>query len=251
MYIWVMPNNYDPIAAYYDLVHRLFYGRAEINAQVELLSFIKPGDRLLIVGGGTGWILEKIAALYRSGLAITYIESSSAMMALSRKRDYGQNRVEFVEGSVGEGEGSLGAGKGPVEAGKGLVEAGKGPVEAGKGLVEEFSTTMRYDCILTGFFFDNFPSDQAGRIVGELAPRLGGGGFWLFADFHYQKGKGKWWQAVLLKLMYVSARLIVKVEGKELTDMEPIFEKWGFEQEHVAFYYGGFIKAIAYRKKGV
>jgi ubiquinone/menaquinone biosynthesis C-methylase UbiE len=211
-----MPNNYDPIAAYYDLVHRLVYGRAEINAQVELLSFIKAGDRLLIVGGGTGWILEKIAALYRSGLTITYIESSSAMMALSRKRDWGQNRVEFVEGSV------------------------EGKVEG----------SVRYDCILTGFFFDNFASEQAGRIVGELAPWLSGGGFWLFADFHYKKAKGKWWQAMLLKLMYVSARLIVKVEGKELTDMEPIFEKWGFEQEHVAFYYGGFIKAIAYRRKG-
>jgi ubiquinone/menaquinone biosynthesis C-methylase UbiE len=210
-----MPNNYDPIAAYYDLVHRLFYGRAEINAQVELLSFIKPGDRLLIVGGGTGWILEKIAALYRSGLAITYIESSSAMMALSRKRDCGQNRVEFVEGSV-----------------------------------EQFITTLRYDCILTGFFFDNFASDQARRIVGELAPRLVAGGFWLFTDFYYQKGKGKWWQAILLKLMYFSARLICNVEAEELTDMEPIFTAAGFEEEYAAFYYGGFIKAIAYRKRG-
>jgi ubiquinone/menaquinone biosynthesis C-methylase UbiE len=208
-----MPNNYDPIAAYYDLVHRLFYGRAEINAQVELLSFIRSGDHLLIVGGGTGWILEKIAALYRSGLAITYIESSSAMMALSRKRDCGQNRIEFVEGSI-----------------------------------EQFITTVRYDCILTGFFFDNFAGDQAGRIVGELAPRLVAGGFWLFTDFYYQKGKGKWWQAVLLKLMYVSARLICKVEGEELTDMEPIFEGAGFEEVHAAFYYGRFIKAVAYRR---
>jgi len=214
-----MANNYDPIAAYYDLVHRLFYGRAEINAQVELLSFIKPGDRLLIVGGGTGWILEKIAALYRSGLAITYIESSSAMMALSRKRDCGQNRVEFVEGSV-EG-----------------------------GSVEQCITTVRYDCILTGFFFDNFASDQARRIVGELAPRLVAGGFWLFTDFYYQKGKGRWWQLFLLKLMYASARLIVKVEGGELTDMEPIFEGAGFEEVYAAFYYGRFIKAIAYRMR--
>jgi SAM-dependent methyltransferase len=220
-----MPNNYDPIAAYYDLVHRLFYGRAEINAQVELLSFIKPGDRLLIVGGGTGWILEEIAALYRSGLAITYIESSLAMMALSRKRDCGQNQVEFVEGSV---EGWM----------RGTAE----------GWVE--GSVVRYDCILTGFFFDNFASDQAGRIVGELAPRLVAGGFWLFTDFYYQKGRGKWWQAILLKLMYVSARLIVKVEGKELIDMEPIFKGAGFEEEWAGYYYGRFIKAIAYRKKG-
>ena len=221
-----MANNYDPIAAYYDLLHRLVYGRTEINAQVGLLSFIKPGDRLLIVGGGTGWILEKIRDLYRSGLVITYVESSRAMMTLSRKRDCGQNQVEFVEGSVEQ-----------------FVTTVRYD-----GVVR-YDAVLRYDCILTGFFFDNFASDQAARIVGELAPRLGEGGFWLFADFHYQKGKGKWWQAILLKLMYASARLIVKVEGEELTDMAPIFEGAGFEEVYAAFYYGRFIKAIAYRMR--
>jgi ubiquinone/menaquinone biosynthesis C-methylase UbiE len=191
----------------------MFYGQAEINAQVELLEYVRPGDRLLIVGGGTGWILEKIGSIFPSGLEITYIESSARMMELTKMRKWGQNRVELVN-----------------------------------SVVEEWKGEMEYDCIITGFFFDNFRDAHAEQIVHQLTPYLKIGGYWLEADFYYPRGRGKLWQAVLLYSMYMSARLICGVEAKRLPDMERIFSKEGYRVVYTAFHYQRFIRSMVYRK---
>lgn len=208
-----MRNNYDPIAGSYDLLSRLVFGQAEINAQVELLRYIGPGSRILIVGGGTGWILERLAAIHPSGLRITYVESSANMMALTKKRNCGHNEVVLVQLPV-----------------------------------EQFVTEERYDAILTGFLFDNFSVDSATQVFHTLHALLKNEGYWLFADFYYHKGKGKLWQSLMLQSMYTSARLVCHVEAKELTDTEPLFTAAGYRQVYSAFHYGRFIKSIAYQK---
>jgi ubiquinone/menaquinone biosynthesis C-methylase UbiE len=191
----------------------LFYGQSETNAQVEQLEWVHSGDRLLIVGGGTGWILEKIAALFPAGLEITYIESSLRMMELTKKRNWAQNKVDFFTGSI-----------------------------------QEWRGTGEFDCILTGFFFDNFKEADASRIVEQLTGHLEKGGFWLETDFYYPRGRGKLWQAVLLRAMYVSARLICGVEAKRLPDMEWIFSAQGYRVQRTSFHYQRFIRSVAYRK---
>jgi ubiquinone/menaquinone biosynthesis C-methylase UbiE len=208
-----MSNNYDPVARYYDFLSWLVFGQTEINAQVELLGYVTPGGRMLIVGGGTGWILEKIATVQPSGLRITYVESSARMMERSRKRNCGQNSVEFVQLPI-----------------------------------EEFAAAAPYDCILTGFLFDNFSADKARAVVRQLDLLLREGGHWLYADFYLQKGKRKFWKAVLLKAMYIAARIICKVEAKQLPDMEMIFGEAGYAAVYTSFHYSKFIKSVAYRK---
>jgi ubiquinone/menaquinone biosynthesis C-methylase UbiE len=206
-------NNYDSIANYYDRIHHLFYGQSEINAQVELLDYIRPGDRLLIIGGGTGWILEKIGSIFPSGLEITYIESSARMMDLTKTRKCGQNRIELVV-----------------------------------SVVEDWKGEMEYDCILTGFFFDNFKEGHALRIVQQLTPYLKNGGTWLETDFYHPRRRGKLWQAVLLYSMYLSARLICGVEAKRLPDMERIFSEEGYRVLYTSFHYQRFIRSVVYRR---
>ena len=206
-------NNYDPIARYYDFLSRLFYGKSEILAQVELLGYVLPGSRMLIVGGGTGWILEEIAERYPDGLQITYVESSGEMMRLSRRRRVGASVVSFVEV--------------PIEA---------------------FVTDERYDCILTGFLFDNFSAGLAERVIGWLSPMLEAEGCWLFADFYYRRRESRFWQGLMLRVMYFSARLICKVDARELPDMDVLFEQARFVPVRVSWYYWGFIKAVAYRR---
>jgi ubiquinone/menaquinone biosynthesis C-methylase UbiE len=218
-------NNYDKIANYYDRIHHLFYGQSEINAQVELLGYIRPGDRLLILGGGTGWILEKIAAIFPAGLWITYIESSARMMELTKKRNWGLNEVELVNSGVQDW---VGDGDGEVDAG-------------GEARAE-------YDCILTGFFFDNFKEVDAAEIVRRVTPFLKKGGYWLEADFYYPRGRGKLWQAILLYSMYFSARLICGVEAKRLPDMVRIFSAEGYRSLYTTFHYQRFIRSVVYRK---
>ena len=206
-------NNYDPIARYYDFLSRLVFGRSEINAQVEMLKYVGGGSRVLIVGGGTGWILEELAAIHPAGLRITYVEPSGVMMALSRKRDCRKNEVSFV---------SL-----PVE---------------------QWVSEGRYDCILTGFVFDNFTAAHSAMVFRLLHDLLRAGGYWLFAEFFLEKGRGKWWQALMLRSMYWSARLICRVEASELADTDPLFAAAGYKKLEMRFHYYRFIKSIAYQK---
>ena len=206
-------NNYDPIARYYDFLSRLFFGKSEILAQVRLLGYVHAGSRMLIVGGGTGWILEEIADRYPAGLRITYVESSGEMMRLAKRRRVGGSVVSFVEQ--------------PIEA---------------------FVTDERYDCILTGFLFDNFSAGLAARVIGRLCPMLEADGCWLFADFYYRRRESRFWQGLMLRVMYFSARLICKVDARELPDMDDLFAQSGYAPLRVSWYYGGFIKAVAYRR---
>jgi SAM-dependent methyltransferase len=208
-------NNYDPIARYYDFLSRLFFGRSEILAQVGLLGYVPAGSRMLIVGGGTGWILEEIADRYPAGLRITYVESSGEMMRLAKRRRVGGIVVSFVEQ--------------PIEA---------------------FVTDERYDCILTGFLFDNFSAGLAARVIGRLCPMLEADGCWLFADFYYRRRESRFWQGLMLRVMYFSARLICKVDARELPDMDDLFAQAGFSPVRISWYYRGFIKAVAYRRGG-
>jgi len=206
-------NNYDKIANYYDRIHHLFYGQSEIHAQVELLDYVRPGDRLLILGGGTGWILDKIGAIFPSGLRITYVESSARMMELTKTRKWGQNEVELVTSTV-----------------------------------EEWKGDMVYDCVLTGLFFDNFQDAHAAAIVRQVSPYLKNGGYWLESDFYYPRRRGKLWQAILLYSMYISARLICGVEARRLPDMDRIFTEEGYRVLYTTFHYQRFIRSVVYRK---
>jgi ubiquinone/menaquinone biosynthesis C-methylase UbiE len=56
-----MLNNYDRIARIYDKLSRMVFGKSIVRAQQSILPFITTPARMLIVGGGTGWILEEIA----------------------------------------------------------------------------------------------------------------------------------------------------------------------------------------------
>jgi ubiquinone/menaquinone biosynthesis C-methylase UbiE len=91
-----MNNNYDKIAGHYDALSRLVFFKSQVNAQINQLPYIQENCHVLIVGGGTGWILEELAKIYAGGLKIVYVEISANMIALSQKRNYKNNHVEFV-----------------------------------------------------------------------------------------------------------------------------------------------------------
>jgi ubiquinone/menaquinone biosynthesis C-methylase UbiE len=207
-------NDYDRIAGIYDVLGRLVFGKALVQSQVELLPFIKPESNVLIVGGGTGWILEKLTDLHPQGLHITYLEASLQMIKISKRRDVKQNKVVFVHSAL-----------------------------------EQFIADQPYDFIFTGFFFDNFSKEKLPSIFTALDALLKSGGQWLFIDFHYKKGEGKWWQGWLLKTMYLFFKVACKLEGKELASMDTFFKEAGYREEYVRFYYKGFIKGVVYGKQ--
>jgi ubiquinone/menaquinone biosynthesis C-methylase UbiE len=203
-----MTTNYNKIAGVYDLISRAVYGKALVNAQVCLLKYIPANSRVLIVGGGTGWILEEIAQIH-SGLTIDYVESSQKMIALSEKKDHGTNHINFI---------NLPA--------------------------EDYITEERYDVILTPFFFDNFKVDKIQVIFDQLNNLLKKNGIWLYVDFI---DNGRIWQKLFLKTMYLFFRITTGIETQKLINMDRFFDP-GYETIVEVLHYHNFIRSIAYQK---
>lgn len=206
-----MPTNYDSIASSYDFLSRLVFGHAQVDAQTDLLRFIPSGSRILIAGGGTGWILGSIAELHAEGLIIDYIESSEQMMALSKKRNCKGNKVNFI----------------PIS-------------------IEYANLPKDYDVIITPFLFDNFKGYAIDMVFRKLEAALKPGGLFLYTDFVPQN-QALLWQKLLLVLMYLFFRLISSVDAAQMPDMGPYFAS-GFNIVHETSRYAGFIRAVVYRR---
>ncbi|QIL38891.1 class I SAM-dependent methyltransferase [Pedobacter sp. HDW13] len=208
-----MNNNYDRIARHYDTLSRLVFFKAQVNAQVNQLHYIQKNSNVLIVGGGTGWILEELAKVYPDGLKIVYVEISAKMIALSKARNYGGTEVVFLNQGI-----------------------------------ETFTTETQFDVVLTPFLFDNFSMERAGKVFELLDGCLKKNGIWFLVDFALNKNNGKWWKLLLLKLMYRFFKLLRIVEASSLIDMQPYFLSKDYEVKEVRFYYGSFIKATVFKK---
>lgn len=202
--------GYSNVAWFYDSLSRVVYGKVLVEAQVYLLQLIPPNSSILIVGGGTGWILEEITKLQPSGLTITYVEVAEKMMALSRKRDAGNNEVIYITQ----------------------------PIEKLTGL-------PNFDVIITPFLFDNFSGVTFNQVFAQLHSLLKTNGLWLNTDFQLT---GKWWQYVLLKSMLGFFRLMAGIKSKKLPDIDTEFVIRDYNLMDSKSFFGEFIKTSAYRK---
>ncbi|WP_316799833.1 class I SAM-dependent methyltransferase [Pedobacter frigidisoli] len=208
-----MLNDYSKIASRYDFLSRLVFSRSQVNAQISQLKQIPKNSTVLIAGGGTGWILEEIAKIHPSGLHILYVEISSAMLALSKKRNCGLNKVDFIHSAI-----------------------------------EVYITDHVFDVIITPFLFDNFSPQRAEIVFNKLHQQLINGGFWFMVDFSLQKKQGIWWKKIFLKVMYTFFNIISQVEANKLIDMSAFFLEANYIIFEDQFYYGKFIRATIYQK---
>ncbi|RYZ97923.1 MAG: class I SAM-dependent methyltransferase, partial [Sphingobacteriaceae bacterium] len=155
-----MPANYNKTVWFYDGLSRFVYGDSLRQAQAYLLKHILPKSKILIIGGGTGQILEDTTHKYLAGLTIVYVELSANMIAQSRKRNMGVNKVEFINTAI-----------------------------------EEFDKPGYFDTIITPFLFDNYTDEGLKSTFPHINKQLKPGGVWLNTDFQLT---GKWWQWVMV-----------------------------------------------------
>ncbi|WPU95132.1 methyltransferase domain-containing protein [Mucilaginibacter sabulilitoris] len=206
-----MAANYNNSAWFYDRLSRLVYSKALVNAQLYLLDFIEPGSNVLIAGGGTGWILDEITKLHPTGLHITYVEIAAGMMALSQKRNTGQNEVVYINDAI-----------------------------------ENVSLTPNFDVVITPFLFDNFTEQTLTTVFNHIHSLLIPGGLWLNADFQLT---GKWWQGFLLKSMFLFFKVICDIEASKLPAIETHFTQNGYNAIAEKTFFNEFIMAKVYRGK--
>ncbi len=138
-------NDFDAVAGYYDLLARLVFGRAIDRSQEVYIHSIPAGAKIVILGGGTGRILEY---LYRSrpDIHVTFVDASARMLARAKRRPRLPG-IEFVHGT----ENSLPEG--------------------------------RYDVAMAPFFLDMFPDERMSKVIAEVSRHLGGDSQWIISDF--------------------------------------------------------------------
>lgn len=174
------------------------------------MTLIPANSKILIVGGGTGWIIEEVGKIHAAGLNITYVELSANMMALSKKRDPGHNLVTYINIPV-----------------------------------QNAVLNNNYDVVITPFLFDNFPPATFAQVFDHLNQLLKPGAIWINTDFQLT---GKWWQNPLLKSMYLFFGLLGCMEAKKLSDIKPYFKRAVYTVISQQLFFSEFIATTAYKK---
>jgi len=203
-------GSYEYVAPYYDVLQRLVFGNTLLRAQETTLHSILPADHIVIAGGGSGLVLESIARLHPSGLTVTYIDASPRMIAKARRRNYGDNKLQFITAPV-----------------------------------QEVALGSDYDIVITPFLFDNFSGALVDDVFLHLHGALRPGGSWLNTDFSADTGMA---QRTLLKLMYAFFRLTCRIDATRLPDMDARFKNKDYSLVEDHRFMKGFVTAKTYRK---
>jgi ubiquinone/menaquinone biosynthesis C-methylase UbiE len=209
-----MKNNYDHVVGFYDLLGKVVFGDALMQAQRLVLHFIPEQAKVLIIGGGTGEILEEITRLHAKGLNITFIEISKKMIHKAAQRNISGNEVRFVHNAI-----------------------------------EDYGAGERFDVIITSFLFDNFKQEKAELVFKKLDNLLISDGKWLFTDFDIDQNLSNIWQKWLLKSMYLFFKIFSNVEANKLPNMASLFDDAGYQQIFQKFHFRRFINSAVFQKR--
>jgi len=200
-------KNFDFVAPFYDMLSSLVFGKAMHSAQTRFLRDIVPGANVLILGGGTGWLLAELLAINPT-CKVWYIEASSKMIKLSKKKvEKTTSKVIFIHGT----ENSL-----------------------PEGIV--------FDAVITHFFFDLFSTQECKQIISTIRPTVHANTIWLITDFV----KTTWWHGAMLEVMYRFFSVVSGIKANSLSEWESVMEQVGFIEVKSQRTYGKFIKSTLF-----
>ena len=93
-------GDFNWIAPLYDPLARVVFGWRLQRAQTVFLDQIPAGAVILIVGGGTGWLLEQVLTHWQPRRVI-YLEASARMLERASRRMLNHALVGMVDFRVG------------------------------------------------------------------------------------------------------------------------------------------------------
>jgi ubiquinone/menaquinone biosynthesis C-methylase UbiE len=203
-------SGFDRIASVYDFLARLVFGNTIVTAQEYYLKEVKKGDRVLILGGGTGWILDSIFRVAQPG-EIWYIDSSSKMIELARKRMPDSGSVHFIQGTE-----------------------------------DKIPQGIIFDVVITNFFLDMFREEKLPELIDKILCCASSKCKWLCTDFDITR---KWYHQMLLKIMYHFFKLAANLDNGNLPRWVDILSNNDWVMTKEKFYWNGFIKSVVFTKK--
>ncbi len=205
-------NNFDSVAWCYDALAWMVFGNKLKASQKILLEQLREGDKVLIIGGGTGWILQEILKTTEV-VQIDYLEVSEKMIRQAKRFVPVQNhtKINFIHGTERD-----------------LV---------GKD---------HYDCVIAFYFFDLFLPERLNPMIRIIESVLKPAGRLLVADF-YLSENSPFLHRLLMKMMYLFFRKTCKVEARTLPPFRTLLrEKFSPPCYSVSFF-NSFMLSEVYR----
>ena len=207
-----MHTDFNAIAPFYDGLAKLMYRTKLNDAKVHFLNQLKPNQTILVLGGGTGWLLEQLDALNLS-LKVTFVEASPKMIRYAKKRKVHNLSIEFEE----------------------------------RYFDASFLSEVKYDVVFTNFFLDLFEGLELKRLIQHISTLIVKDGTWILTDFYLGK-KSSWRKHLLLWFMYRFFNLFSGLKTKKLEDFKVLIEAEGCIQREEHFYMRQFIQSRCFLK---
>lgn len=143
-------NGFNKIASVYDRLAKTVYGNSIIDAQKYFLDKITGHSKILILGGGTGWILQEIFE-HKPDVEIYYIEASSKMILLAKEK-IDDKKIHFIHGTE-----------------------------------NDIPQQIRFDVVITNFYLDLFSDDSIQSVLQKIKTSLSPKAQWIVTDFVNEK----------------------------------------------------------------
>ncbi|MDJ0364017.1 methyltransferase [Hymenobacter sp. H14-R3] len=200
--------DFGPAASFYDALAGLAFGGALRRAQrATLAAGLPPGPapRVLVLGGGAGWVLTEIWR-QRPQAQVLYLETSAAMLARTRARLL---RHPAPPGAA---------------------------VELRQGSEAALRPGEQFDVIVTFFVLDCFEAAALPGALARLQAARQPGAPWLVTDFRpAQRG----WRHWLLAAMYVFFGLAVGLRVRQMPPWPAELAKLGLVAGWEHRFFGG------------
>ena len=203
-----MLNAYNRIARFYDLLAKIVYGNAIIKAQTHFIDKIPVNSRILIIGGGSGKILKHFQKP-NFNYTIDYVEASSEMLRLTKKKTNDTQCINFIHGT-------------------------------------QEILTQQYDVIITAFFLDLFQRDELHNVILKLKKHHRKNGLWIISDFYPSKNILHKTLYFFTKTFF---KITTKLEVNELYKFEQFVLDNNYVTTQSKTWYSGFIRSYLIMNK--
>jgi len=212
-------NNFNLIAPFYDLLGYLIFGNSLKKSQLSHLKMVSSGSRVLLLGDGSGYVLQYLLK-YNNCAKIDYIDASSRMAEQAKDRikiTRSTTKINFIIKKM-----------------------------------EDVDITEKYDVVITSFFLDLFEENKLRLILSKVDQCTNEDGYLIVTDFKIKKDNlHSYWQKLLVKAMILFFKITSNIEIKQLQDIWKTIESFHFQESEASDFYKGMIRSSVFSKNKV
>ena len=165
-----LATGFNRLAPIYDALARVAIGKGIRTSQLHFLNHLRERRKLLILGGGTGWILPYIIKSNPT-IQIDYVDISHRMIEQARSNVSADFQVRFIVGT------------------------------------EENIPDKNYDCVITNFYLDLFDDLSLGHVVFRIKNSILPNAIWVATDFVNERPWHKILLAIMYSFFCVTTGL--------------------------------------------